>query len=71
MSVNFGKPGTRKYGGVFRAQLNATFAKCNQILAYNTKQFNRVPPVTILTGPQINSLTQTSLLCQQLLAAKN
>lgn len=71
MAVNFGRPGTRKYGGVFRAQLQVTYRKCNELLAYNTKQFNRVPPVTILTGPQIASLTATSLLCQQLLAAKN
>jgi hypothetical protein len=71
MAVHFGKPGTRKYGGVFRAQLTVCFKKCNQLLAYNAKQFARVPPVTILTGPQIASLTATSLLCQQLLAAKN
>lgn len=71
MAVHFGKPGTRKYDGVFRAQLQVCYKKCNSLLAFNTRQAAKVPPVTVLTGPQVASITATSLACQVLLAAKN
>jgi hypothetical protein len=71
MAVHFGKPGTRKYTGVFRAQLRAGEQKCQELLAFNTKQAARTPPVVVFTGTEVTAIENVVLLCQQKLAQKN
>lgn len=71
MAVKFGKPGTKRFTGKLRAQLQKANSQMGFILAYSAKQAQRVPPVTVLTPAESITLANARLTCQTLLATVN
>jgi hypothetical protein len=71
MSLNFGKPGTQRVKGLQRLQLAKVEALCQHLLAYQTKNAGRVPPVPFLSAPQITAFTNAALEAGVLLAQRN
>jgi hypothetical protein len=71
MPVVPGKPGSIKLRGKIRAQLQVCFAKCQEIIAYNTKLAARTPPVQLLTPAQLADFQTTAVDCTTLLDEKN
>ena len=71
MPVVPGKPGSIRYRGKLRAQLQVCVAKCKEIIAYNTKEAARVPPVQVLSPAQLANFQTTAVDCTTLLDAKN
>lgn len=71
MSVVFGKPGTIRFRGTFRAQLRRTKTLCQAILNYDTRQGNRNPPVIVLSGQERADFTAVIADCTTLLATLN
>ena len=71
MSVVFGKPGTLRYRGRLRAQMQRTVVLIGDILAYNQKLRNRVPPITVFADADAVSFAATSITLQGYIAEKN
>lgn len=71
MPVKFGKPGTKRYTGRMRAQMQKVITELRALLAYNTKLSQRVPPVTFMTAPEAVAAANQVLTCQQWLDTNN
>lgn len=71
MSVYFGKPGTRRYRGKMRAQMQQAIVKLRALLNYNTKLSQRVPPVQFMTPAEAVATAGQVLTIQGWLDTKN
>lgn len=71
MPVVFGKPGSIRYRGKMRAQMQKSIVELRALNAYNTKLSNRVPPIPFMTAAQSLQVANMVLQLQAWLDTKN